>query len=107
MFVYGVPCSPQDLLSADIPENLTADYYADWQLLVFPAHTQPTALRSHNGQLTPAFWNDVRALIENPRRPRNVEREHPWLNEHEAAVAKSLGREPTWFYVPAVAVSQS
>lgn len=107
MFVYGIPCTPQELLSADIPENLTADYYADWQVLCFPAYTVPTTLRTHNGHLSSAFWDEVRLMVESPRRPRNVEREHPWLTELETAVIKSLGREATWFYVPAVAVSQS
>lgn len=46
-------------------------------------------------------------MVESPRRPRNVDREHPWLTELESAVIKSLGRQATWFYVPAVAVAQS
>ena len=100
MFVYGVPCTPQELLGANIPENLTADYYADWQLLVFPTYTHPTTLRAHTGQLSPEFWHEVRLIIENPRRPRHVEREHPWLTEHESALVGSLGRSADWFYMP-------
>lgn len=100
MFVYGVPCTPEELLRADIPENLTADYYADWQILVFPTHTRPPTIRSHSGQLGPTFWHEVRLLVENPQQPRRIEHEHPWLSDQESAVVESVGRQAAWFYLP-------
>jgi len=105
MFVYGVRCTPQELLSGVLPENLTADYYADWQLLVFPAYTRPTALRTHTGHLSAEFWHGVRLLLQEPNRLRQIEAaEDPWLAENEAAACGILGRAGAWYYVPAVQV---
>ena len=102
MFVYGVRCLPNELLGGILPENLTADYYADWQLLVFPMYTRPSSLRTHAGHLSTDFWNRVRLLLQEPHRPRQIDvAEHPWLTEPEAAACKVLGREGAWYYVPA------
>ena len=109
MLVYGVRCAPNDLMN--LPADAEADYYLDYGLLVFPAYTRPTALRSHGNQVKPAFWKKVQRLLEHPLKPYQEDREHPYITEDEAAVIEALREsyptlEANWYYVPRVVSSQ-
>lgn len=101
MFVYGVRCAPLDL--QDLPEA-SADYYMDYGLLVFPTHIRATCVNSH-GYLTDRFWSSVKRIIENPMKPHQVDLEHPYLEESEAAVVDAIrdaypSTGAAWYYVP-------
>ncbi len=100
MFVYGIRCSPCDLLG--LPAGAVADYYMDYSLLVFPSYTCPAAVRAH-GQLTPAFWKRVSKVINGT--VHVAEREHPWITAEEDAVVRALrdrypGVQTEWYFVP-------
>ena len=106
MFVYGIRCTPEEL--QHIPQNVAADYYMDYGILVFPSYTRPTVLHSH-GRPNPTYWNLVKPMIEEPMKVHVTDLiEHPFISEEEAGVLAAL--KPTrpniqtdWFYVPAVA----
>jgi hypothetical protein len=100
MFVYGIRCSPSDLLG--LPSGAVADYYMDYSLLVFPAYTRPGLLQS-SGYLTPDFWNRVRKMISG--NVHVVDREHPWISPEEDAVVRALREQypaiqTEWYSVP-------
>lgn len=100
MFVYGIRCSPSDLLG--LPAGAVADYYMPYSLLVFPSYTCPGAVRSY-GHLTFEFWKKVGKMIGNT--VHVVDREHPWITAEEDAVVRALREQyPTtqteWYYVP-------
>ena len=105
MFVYGVRCSPSDILS--LPAGAVADYYMPYSLLVFPSYTCPGTLRSY-GKLTPEFWKKVGKMIGN--NVHVVDREHPWIDAEEDAVVRALreqypATQTEWYSVPHSRVS--
>jgi hypothetical protein len=100
MFVYGIRCSPSDLLG--LPSGAIADYYMDYSLLVFPCYTRPGVLQSY-GYLTPDFWKRAGKMIGG--NVHVVEREHPWISPEEDAVVRVLREQypaiqTEWYYVP-------
>lgn len=100
MFVYGVRCSPSDLLG--LPAGAVADYYMPYSLLVFPSYTCPGSIRSY-GYLTPEFWKKVGKMIGN--NVHVIDREHPWITAEEDAVVRALreqypATQTEWYYVP-------
>ena len=102
MLVYGIRCSPNDLFT--VPMKTNADYYTDYGLLVFPGYTKGLCLDSH-GALTTGFWDTVRRIIEQPKRVRVMDFEHPYLTESESSVVLALqeaypGLQPDWYHVP-------
>jgi hypothetical protein len=106
MFVYGIRCSPQELKS--IPQNVNADYYMDYGILVFPSYTRPTVIHAH-GRPNLSYWRLVKPMIEEPTKVHVTDLiEHPFITEEEAGVLDALRPErpniqTDWFYVPAVA----
>jgi hypothetical protein len=105
MYVYGIPCSPNDLFG--LPANANADYYMDYGLLIFPAYTKPTSFRSHGPEIQPDFWSHVKKFVEAPFQARVVDLEHPYISTEEHEVVVALKRKyPTldtyWFYLPKV-----
>jgi hypothetical protein len=105
MYVYGIPCSPQDLFG--LPANANADYYMDYGLLIFPAYTKPTSFVSRGPDITPAFWSRVKKFVEEPFQARVVDLEHPYISTEEYDVVRALQQKyPTattyWFYLPKV-----
>ena len=104
MFVYGIRCSPNDLYGIHV--QVTADYYTDYSLLVFPSYTKPPCLNSH-GYLSPNFWQLTRLLIENPKHVRAMEFEDPYITESESALVEAMrdyypSLKPEWYYVPRI-----
>jgi hypothetical protein len=110
MFVYGIRCSPADILAiaSRLQQGSTnADYYMDYGLLIFPEYTRPSCVQAHSG-LTPEFWSRVRRVMEAPGRPHSVELEHPWITDEQAKVVKVIkesypSTDTDWYYVPAMA----
>lgn len=102
MFVYGVRCNPNQL--RNISGSVSADYYLDYGILVFPQYTKTTGLNSH-GSLSPYFWAKAKQIIENPMTVATMDFEHPWITDEEQDLLSSLpiGTETSWFYVPRVA----
>jgi hypothetical protein len=105
MLVYGVRCAPNDLMN--LPADAEADYYLDYGLLVFPAYTRPTSLRSYGSRIQPAFWKRVARVLEQPLKPYEEDREQPYITSEEAAVVAALREsypslEANWYYVPRV-----
>lgn len=111
MFVYGIRCSPNDLL--DLPSDATADYYLDYGLLVFPAYTRPSAITNNGCRLTADFWQRARLLLQHPAHTHLVSTlEHPWITEGESAVVAAMREfypdiKTEWYYVPRTATQGS
>lgn len=106
MLVYGIRCAPADLTG--LPATAQADYYMDYGLLVFPEYTKGTCVESH-GRLTPAFWSEVKRVVENPTRPHSVCLEHPYITDGENDVVHALrssypSLQTDWYYVPRAVV---
>ena len=104
MFVYGIPCNIDDL--AYMPSTLTADYYADSQLLIFPSYTKPVCLNAH-GNPSSEFWIAAKRIIAEPHKTHSVTLEHPYLTDDEGDAIVMLQelhprREPGWYYMPIV-----
>jgi hypothetical protein len=100
MLVYGIRCDPSELLS--LPKEVTADYYVEHKLLVFPSYTRPTVLNA-NGSITQKFMDELKAVVRG--RAWVMEREHPYITEEEYAVVTALRASnplitTEWFYMP-------
>jgi hypothetical protein len=102
MFVYGIKCAPE--LLRNVSTSVSADYYMDYGLLVFPNYTKTTCVDSH-GYLGSYFWTNAKLIIENPMAVVSMDFEHPWISDEEQDLVSSLplGTETAWFYVPMVA----
>jgi hypothetical protein len=106
MFVYGIRCTPQEIHL--IPQHITADYYLDYGILVFPGYTRPTVINAH-GRPNENYWRLVKPMIEQPYKMHVTDLlEHPYITEEEASVLDALrpshpGIQTDWFYVPIVA----
>ena len=102
MFVYGVRCKPDQLRNISGP--VQADYYIDYEILVFPHYTRATCLNSH-GVLGSYFWTQAKQIIENPTTVAAMDFEHPWITdeEHDVVASMPLGTYTSWFYVPKTA----
>jgi hypothetical protein len=102
MFVYGVRCTPSDLLG--LTSDVSVDYYMDHGLLVFPTYTRATFMK---GSLRSEYFLSVlRRITEKPQRVHVVDAEQPYLTDDEADVLRTLRDakpllEPEWFYIPA------
>ncbi len=104
MLVYGIRCSPSDLVN--LPSDATADYYLDYSLLVFPYYTKPTAINSH-GYLSNRFWNMAKRVIQYSGSVSELDLEQPWITDEESDVVTALQQaypdiRPNWYYVPKV-----
>ncbi len=106
MFVYGIMCDMADLAYLDA--RLTADYYADNHLLIFPTYTRPTCMNAH-GNPSAVFWDAAKPILSKPNAVHEVSLEHPYLSEEEGdaiAMIQELhpgtGRGPSWYYAPVV-----
>jgi hypothetical protein len=91
---------------AYLDSQLTADYYADNRLLIFPAYTRPTCMNAH-GNPNAIFWDTVKSILATSNVVREVILEHPYLSEEEGdavAMIQELhpGQEPSWYYAPVV-----
>jgi len=100
MLVYGVRCTPSELLN--LPAEVTAEYHVEHKILVFPSYTRPTVL-SANGRITEKFLEELQAVIRG--RAVAVEREHPYITEDEHQVVLALKEAnplitTDWFYMP-------
>ena len=102
MFVYGIKCAPE--LLRNVSTSVSADYYMDYGLLVFPNYTKTTCVDSH-GHLGPYFWTHAKVILENPMAVISMDFEHPWISDEEQDLVSSLplGTETAWFYVPMIA----
>lgn len=115
MFVYGIRCAPADL--SYLPESATADYYIDYGLLIFPHYTRAGCISAEvaggsGSGLTPAFWNAVKLLVEDPIRPHRVShyKQNATLSDGETTVLHEIQRafpmtEAAWYNVPKVATA--
>jgi hypothetical protein len=106
MFVYGISCSPADLMAivGRSDGDIECDYYTDYSLLVFPQCTRPTVLNSY-GNLTSQFWDRVRRVVQDAKRPHAVDLEDPWITEKQAEAARVIAEaypsvKTQWYYVP-------
>lgn len=108
MFVYGIRCPVTMLpqLASAFPVD-QPDYYMEYGLLVFPAYTKPTCLRSYNNQMTPQYVETCRRIIECiPTEAVEIDLlEHPFITEEEdEAVWRVKEASPEydvgWFHVP-------
>jgi hypothetical protein len=102
MLVYGIRCASASL--ATLPA-VVADYYTDYELLVFPAYSRPTFLMNHGGTLSPRFLNAAKRLVEQPFTVQQFDDEDPFVTDEEDAVIKALGTSPAWYHVPFLAKS--
>jgi len=106
MFVYGVRCGPAavaDLVNQGC--DVTADYYMDHGVLVFPSHTRPTVIDAR-GNLSAEFWNRVAACVGQSCREIDM-LEHPYISDDEATAMAEIRKSvpeavTTWYYLPAV-----
>ena len=80
MLVYGIQCS--DMAYNTLQPDLDTTYYPAYGLLVFSSYTKPLTLRAH-GRLSPAFWSDVKQLVENPQSVHRMDFEHPYISDAE------------------------
>jgi len=105
MLVYGIQCTQES--ATQLPKDLvTADYYTDYGLLVFPAYTRPTAIVSQGPRLTPEFWHTVRLIVQDPTRVYAMDLEQPYVSDAEAETIKHLQSrriQPDWYHVPRTA----
>jgi hypothetical protein len=104
MLVYGIRCSPTDLVG--LPTQATADYYLDYSLLVFPSYTKPLTLSTNS--LNSAFWNKVQRVVQHPGHVSELDFEQPWITDEESDVLHTLqksypGLQTNWYYVPRLA----
>ena len=100
MLVYGIRCTPSELLS--LPKEVTADYYVEHNVLVFPPYTRPFVL-SANGHVSDKFCDELRAVIRG--KAWMVEREHPYITQEEDTVVRALKEAnplitTDWFFLP-------
>jgi hypothetical protein len=105
MLVYGIRCSPSDLI--DLPTDATADYYLDYSLLVFPYYTKPTSVNSH-GYLSSHFWSIAKRIVQHNGRVSEMDFEQPWITDEEQEVVEALQKayphlQPNWYHVPKLA----
>lgn len=102
MFVYAIKCGPE--LLRNVSTSVSADYYMDYGLLVFPNYTKTTCVDSH-GYLGTYFWTHAKHILENPMAVISMDFEDPWISDEEQELITSLPLQiqPTWFYVPMVA----
>lgn len=90
-----------------MPTGLSADYYSNYSLLIFPQYSRSTCIHSH-GHTTPEYWMTAKKIIAEPTRVHTLDLEHPYLTEDEGDAVTMLqelhpGLEPSWYYVPIVA----
>ena len=106
MFAYGIRCNEIDL--PKLP-NLSADYYLEHGLLVFPSYSRLVYLDNRGKQLSGPYLTKLKRIIETKRNAVQIDdMEHPYITEEEDTAVKilkaaSLNADSSWYYIPEVA----
>lgn len=101
MFVLGIPCN--SAVVNRIPAVAEADYYVDYDVLIFPRFTRSVAISTHGRSPTADFWRTVTKIIAN--RFHAVDTELPWISEDEEIMVKAIQETDknahiSWYYMP-------
>ena len=106
MFAYGIRCTETDLRK--LP-NMSADYYLEHGLLVFPSYSRPVYLDNHGKPLAGPYLSKLKRIIENSKSVVQIDdMEHPYITDEEDVAVKilkaaSLNTDSSWYYVPELA----
>ena len=110
MFAYGIRCNETDL---QMLPNVSADYYLEHNLLIFPSYSRPVYLDNGGKQLSGPYLAKLKRIIEYAKSVVQItDMEHPYITEEEDVVVKllkatSLNADSSWYYVPELASAET
>ena len=105
MFVYGIRCSIEDVAKINV-QDLTANYFMEHGILIFPRCSKPTYLEAHSKTIHPEFAETCKKVLEcKGFEAIPIDRfEHPELSDEEADAIDIIQQlrpdeDIQWFFV--------